>query len=605
MRKIWVVLGALAVLALPAAANGDPSPASGSEEIRDYRSQVVVSADATMRVTETITYDFGSTVHHGIFRYIPTRVPYDDQHDRVYPVSGVSVTVDNGQSVPVDQSTMDGNLVLKIGDPDVTITGTHSYLIAYTVAGALNHFADHDELYWNVIGSDWPVGIAQASATVRGPAPITRVACYSGAPQSRLGCDQATIDSGVATFRQANLDAGAGMTVVAAFPPGAVSTVEPILVERHDLGTAFRPSPVAVGVGSGLALLGIALVLWVVWRRGRDRRFVGLLPGLTPEPGESAVEERKPLIGAPAVTVEFGPPDKLRPGQVGTLIDERADVVDVTATIVDLAVRRYLGIDEVRPDPDRAPVDWHLTRLRTRDQHLLPYEGDLFEALFASGDTVALSDLKGSFAENLHKSQRQLYADMVAQGWYARSPAQTRILGRWLGVGALLVSAVVTVILALTTQVALIGVGLIIASIALLLSARWLPARTGRGSAARERVLGFRLYIATAEAEQIAFGERVNIFSEFLAYAMVFGLVDRWARILDGLDAQALRQLDWYSGANAFTIGAFVGSFGSFSTMAAGTVATAAATPGTSGGTGFGSSGFSGGGFGGGGGGSW
>ena len=106
-----------------------------------------------------------------------------------------------------------------------------------------------------------------------------------------------------------------------------------------------------------MALLGSAAALFAAYRVGRDRRFVGQLPGLTPGFGEEAVEERKPLGDRPPVVVEFGVPDGIRPGQVGTLQDERADVVDVTATIVDFAVRGHLHIKELGGN------DWELTRL--------------------------------------------------------------------------------------------------------------------------------------------------------------------------------------------------------------------------------------------------
>src|SRR5262249_61116422 len=100
-----------------------------------------------------------------------------------------------------------------------------------------------------------------------------------------------------------------------------------------------RRGPPVRGAGPAVASAGGA---------GGARRYVGTLPGLVPEPGEPAVEERKPVLGAPPVSVEFVPPDDIRPGQVGTLIDESADVIDVIATIVDLAVRKYLRIRELR-----------------------------------------------------------------------------------------------------------------------------------------------------------------------------------------------------------------------------------------------------------------
>jgi uncharacterized membrane protein YgcG len=345
----------------------------------------------------------------------------------------------------------------------------------------------------------------------------------------------------------------------------------------------------------------------VAWRVGRERRFVGALPGLSPARGESGVEERKPLVGAPPVSVEFGPPDDIRPGQVGTIIDERANVLDVTATIVDFAVRRHLHIRELGGSRVR---DWELTKLTDGDRHFRPYESALFHALFRQGDKVRLSRLRNTFARDLAKARRQLYADMVEQGWYRQSPERTRQVARFAAVGLLVVALGVTVLLALFTQAALLGLGLVVGAVALLAVAGSFPARTGKGSAVLARVQGFRLYIATAEAEQIRFLERENVFSEFLPYAIVFGLTTRWARVFADLGTAAEQELYWYGGAGGLPVGGDLSHFGrtigAFTTATAGVIATApASTSSTSGASGFGGGGFSGGGAGGGGGGSW
>ena len=150
-----------------------------------------------------------------------------------------------------------------------------------------------------------------------------------------------------------------------------------------------------------------------------------------------------------------------------------------------------------------------------------------------------------------------------------------------------------------------IGLGLVVASIVLLIASRWFPARTGKGSAMLARVQGFRLYVATAEVEQIKFQEREEIFSNYLPYAMVFGLVDRWAGIFKDLASSRTDGTDglyWYAGGVGWSMLYFNQSIGSFSTTTVGTIATT--PPSASGSSGF-SGGFSGGGGGGGGGGSW
>jgi uncharacterized membrane protein YgcG len=199
---------------------------------------------------------------------------------------------------------------------------------------------------------------------------------------------------------------------------------------------------------------------------------------------------------------------------------------------------------------------------------------------------------------------------MVAQGWYRQSPERTRLVARLAAGGILVAAILLTVVLALTTNAALVGIGLVLGAMALLVVAGSFPARTGKGSAVLARVQGFRLYIATAEAEQIRFLERENVFSEFLPYAIVFGLTNRWARVFADLGAAAEQDLYWYGGTGAFPAGHDLSSFGrtigAFTTATAGVIATApASTSSTSGVSGFGGGGFSGGGAGGGGGGSW
>ncbi len=592
-----VLLVGVSVAAGPARA----AWAEGAESISRYDVTINVAADATMRVTETITYDFGNNERHGIMRDIPVRVHVDDTHDRVYPIDAVSATMD-GSAVPFEQGSDGGDELLRVGDPDKTIRGEHTFVLAYTVRGALNGFADHDELYWDVVGDGWAVPIASATATVTGPAGIIRIDCFAGPSGGPSSCDGRSVDGVTAGFGPQRLASHTGLTVVVAFPSGSVGDTAPLLAPRRDAAAAFRATPLTVGLGGALALLGVAAVLLLAWLVGRDRRYVGLLPGLSPGFGESAVERRRPLFGTPPVSVEFGPPEKIRPGQVGTMIDERADPRDVTASIVDLAVRRHLYIKEVDEEGVR---DWDLVKLTDGDPDFLPYEKTLFEALFADRDRVRLSELRGTVAGPVRQARQELYQDMVDRGWYRRSPADTRRRGYLLAGFGVLAAAVATVVLALV-HLGLIGIGLIVAALALVAVAGLLPARTGRGSAVLARIQGFRLYVATAEAKQLEFQERAQIFSTFLPYAIVFGLVDRWAATFadQGLFEQE-EGVYWYGGPGPFTYAWFHGSFGGFTTGTAMVGTAVAAASGSSAGTSGFSGGFAGGGAGGGGGGSW
>ena len=147
---------------------------------------IEIRTDDSIRVTEVIEYDFGSTQHHGIFRDVPTREAYDDRYDRVFPLHVESVSATGGASADYEVSNEPGGITrIKIGDPDVTTSGVHTYTIVYTVDAAMNGFPDHDELYWNAIGDQWEVPVDHATATVEAPAEISDAACYAG-PLERL-----------------------------------------------------------------------------------------------------------------------------------------------------------------------------------------------------------------------------------------------------------------------------------------------------------------------------------------------------------------------------------------------------------------------------------
>src|SRR5205814_10070230 len=142
MAPRWLLAGAaLALLASFALAG--PAFAQVGERIRSYRVDIAIRPDGTISVDETIDYDFGDTSHHGIERDIPYRFYYDQVYDRVEPIEDVSVTASAGTPDKVKTSKSGGTYVIRIGDPNRTITGLHEYRIHYVVRGALNAFRDH------------------------------------------------------------------------------------------------------------------------------------------------------------------------------------------------------------------------------------------------------------------------------------------------------------------------------------------------------------------------------------------------------------------------------------------------------------------------------
>ena len=274
-----------------------------------------------------------------------------------------------------ERSAVGNKTRLKIGDPDKTITGPHRYTITYRVDAALTGFPEHDELYWNAVGTEWTVPIERVTVRVTTPSEITQVACFGGGQGSRLPCSDAEHAGKVAGFSQTRpLGAGQGLTVVIGFTKGAVPAPAPRLDERWSISRAFSATPATVG--GSLALLAVitAGIGGLAWRTGRDRRFAGspVDAAFATAGQEEPVPPSLGPFGRTETPVEFVPPDGLRPGQVGTLVDEAANTLDVTATIVDLAVRGYLRIDEIPKKGWFGKPDWTLTKLQgaRRPPHL-------------------------------------------------------------------------------------------------------------------------------------------------------------------------------------------------------------------------------------------
>ena len=595
VRSLFVAAVLLVLLAVPAGAQSAP------EVIHDYTVEIRILPDGDLGITETIDYDFGSELHHGIFRTIPTRFPYDDTHERVFPVEDVTV---ESATAPADvEVSEDGGVTtIRVGDPDREITGLHTYVLRYRVEGALNAFPDHDELYWNAIGDEWQAPIERARVMVTTPATIQRVACFQGYEGSTEPCARATSDGSAASFGPGRqLAPFEGVTVVVAIPKGAVPEPKPILEERWSAGRAFSLNAgTMTAAAATLAVLGGALFrMWS--REGRDRRFLGSpidqVMGTT-----SGEDETVPLgEGDFEAPVEFAPPEGVRPGQIGTLLDERANVIDVTATIVDLAGRGFLLIQEIPRHGLFSKADWTVIRLEKDEAELLTYEKKLLDGLFRDGNEVKVSELKTTFAERLHGVEESLYEDAMREKWFRARPDHVRT--RWAGRGVLLtvVGAGLTFVLARWTHWGLVGIPVILAGVALALLARWMPARTAKGTAMLRRIRGFRRVIATAETHMSRWAEEENVFTRYLPYAIVFGLTRKWAKAFEDLGIQPDTS-SWYVGPHPFTALAFADSIDGFAVTTGGTLAS---TPAASGSSGFGGGGFSGGGGGGGGGGSW
>jgi uncharacterized membrane protein len=575
-------LAAAAVLVVlasvfPARASAD----DGGWVINSFDAQIQIQGDGRVLVTETLAVDFGFLERHGIFRDIPVQYewPQGVRKIRVYELQVVSVTDASKKAWKYESYGNGANVEIKIGDPDRTVTGRQTYVITYLVKGALNSFSDHDELYWNATGNEWPALISRATATVRAPDAPTRTACFVGPVGATAPCTNAFQSNGALYTSPRALIPGEGLTIVFGLRKGVVPEPKPILQDRpRELEEFFDVTPIWLALAVFVAVGGVVAVFWRWFTAGRDEReFQTIVP-------------------------EFEPPEKMRPAEIGVLVDESADTLDVTATIVDLAVRGYLTITEVPKEGLFGSRDWTLTRRKPADDTLLEYERTILSGLFATGDEVKLSALRRHFYTTLAAAEKQLYEDTTKRGWFPVDPSRVRATYAVAGVGFIVLAIIVTGALGFVAGGGLVGLAGLAPAIAMVAASPVMPRKSKTGAELYRRALGFKQYMVVAEKDRQAFAEKEHIFADYLPYAIVYRCVDQWAKAFEGIDLKAATA-GWYAGNNLATFSAMNMSrdLSSFSQQ----VSTAiASTPGGSGSSGF-SGGGSGGGGGGGGGGSW
>lgn len=614
--------------------------ASGPETITRFDIHYTLASNGTVHVVKTIDYDFaGSTEKHGIDVFLASRFATEvPGEDRVYRYSNIAVSSPTGAST-LYSTTLGNALQIRIGNQNAHVRGKQTYIVEYDIEGALNEISSSEgnlpDFFWNATGHYWDPELRGVNITVEGPAGIVAVRCFAGFEGSTEKCDEATAQGSTATFHSNTLSSRQGMTIGVSWPEGTFGSIAPILEPSLPAGA----SPVTSGSndgpdpfwnplhwGAGLAaLVGVPLLfqLLVVARR-RDRKFVGVTPGQIPaspttaEVGTAQKDE--------TIVVQYQPPKGLPVGAAGTVLNKKRKNSDITVTLIDLAVRGHLRIEEVEGGNRRKAKDYLLVATPERAeakraasrpggpdaQELRPHEALLLGRLFGNYRTsVTLSSLTNTFAADMRAIVKALDTWIEHAGYFLDKVNSTHPLITWgflLGMGGFFLASFFEGI------GLLVAIGLFAGSVITSSFSSKAIRRSALGHAVYVQLAGFKEYIATAEADRIRFDEDEDVFSRYMPWAMVFGEAERWAKVFAELVAQGKVQTtpDWYVGTAGFHAGYLAGAVssisnigtavGSFTSMA---TSSFTSTPGSSGGGGGGGGGSSGGGGGGGGGGSW
>lgn len=578
----------LAVLPAEAAA-----VASSEYTIEDFSSEITVNQDTSFTVEERISVYF-SVPKHGIFRVIPIIYNSGGRTIRAN-LKVVSITDETGKDYRYEESRHRQSIELKIGDPQETIIGPHTYVIKYTISEVLLPYKDHEEVYWNVTGHEWDTMIKKSSAKVVSPfAPITKIACFSGPFGSKEEQCTGDFNSQEAVFTSSvSLNPGDDFTIVIALSkdnqlkfPGIIKRMVNFLTDNWGYLAAITPF----------------LIIFAFWyKKGRDKKY--FTDNIYYQPEEEKTET-VPLFHRDYLPTVYSPLDNLTPAQAGTIIDEKVDIQDVVAEIVEMARLGYLHIKKTEKKGLIGKKTDYLFIKKEKDENKLKdYQQYLLLSLFAHSKEVSLSDLKNNFYKYLSEFKKKLYKNLVEEKIFVGNPETVR--AKWLTIAIIMLLG--DFVLLLSSFISFAGsVPLVLFFLFLvptILMAKSMPRRTAWGYSLYCQIEGLQWYINKSKwREEIA--EKHLFLEEILPLAISLGVVEKLAKEMADL---GVKPPDYFEGAVAASFYSDWRGFYKNSTMALSSSPSGKSS--WSGGSGFSgggsSGGSSGGGFGGGGGGSW
>lgn len=557
--------------------------------IESFKSDIRINSDTTVDVTETIIVDFDGLAKHGIYRTIPVKYQTQYGNNLNIRLNLLSVRDSGGDKLETKITKEGSNTKIRIGDPDFTISGRNTYVITYKVSQVITTPGENAEFYWNVTGNDWPVPILSATANIYTPdGSLVNTICFTGYFGSQAHNCSASKEGNTAIFSTKNIEPQEGLTIALAlnksaftFPSGS----QKFLYFLMDNWLYLVP------------ILVLIIMFRLYMLKGRDKKFIDIF-------NEELGEEPVPFLESlNAISTTISPPKGMSPGEVGTLIDERAHLRDITATVIDLARQGFIAVVEEPKKGLFGKAKFVLTYNEKEESGLKPYELSILDMLFTEKRDIpaVLTKLHPKAYQSLKEAEKNLYEDLTMNGYFEGRPDEVR--NKYLAVGIITIFAGIFlggglapfIVSPASFFFAFIASGLIIVAFSF-----FMPARTGKGRKVLAEIVGFKEVLNLGSWRTKVY-EKHNFFEEVLPYAIAFGITEKFITAFKDAD---IKNLSWYKGTGSGIV-YFNASLASINSGLGSGISASRPKGASSGGSGFGGGGFSGGGFGGGGGGSW
>lgn len=559
------------------------SSASAQEVFKNFDVSISIKQNSSLEVTETIVAKVENVdIKRGIIRSVP--VEYRDNEGKSIELGFqvLSVKLD-GSDIPWKATRAGNKVEVKIGDPDKLIPpGLHTFAIIYSAERFIGFFEDHDELYWNVTGDDFLFPVIEASCVVSLPGKpfgtgFNTIEWYVGKTGTKGDKSGAklTTANGIITTR--SLATGEGLTVVYTWPKGLVTPPPPPKNDDVKSQGMFGAATLAL-------IAGWFMFAWKKWGKDPSRK---------------------------ATIPLFSPPKNASPAFLRYVRDMRLDQTAFTSSIIGLAVKGSLSIEEVEGTKtffgtSKGHYVIHETNIEANN--LEPEEEALMMQLFPGNtDTVELTQknsdiLSGamrSLGRNLRKRNQTIFTrntDKCIPGIliYAAGVAATFPFSGEYPLNTILAGTCGLLIIALGMRLSkaansggqnikqLLGrifpalvIGVIgsvalwgeklsphtfimfVAAAAIISVMRPLMVtRTTEGSNLLSEIEGLKLYMDTAEKNRLEMfnppEDTPELFEKLLPYALALDVAKTWGNRFEKILTEAQYKPEWYVGPSAY-----------------------------------------------------
>ncbi len=501
--RLWVVTSIL-VLVFPILAHAQ-------RPITNFQSDIRINEDGSALVLES--YEFATPA--GSFdRRIVTETP-DTFGNRSYLIDIAVVDDDRGKDLRYHARYASDELIIHVPS-----TGPRLQIV-YKVRNAVRFGNQNDEFLWianepgspsetagfKVVLPDAAAGQIRVQTFLRDGGRNARTALWS----YNGGVVATSSGSSVESISPGPLLPGIGAVIHVSVPSGILE--QPGVFTR--LEWFLRANPI---VFLPICVFAIMYTIWYIKRRKSD-------PGMSIAP-------------------LYDPPEGLTPAEVGTLVDDTLDPRDVTATLIDLAVRGYVKLERTTPEHGALGKreDYFVRLLKPKEQwfDLKPHETTMMFHTFYGGQWTQLSSLRLRFPDIVPYMRTSVFTSLKRAGMYRVTPDNVVVqhqsilgivyLAFWILPQIPWASIPFSISLTSTSTI----LSLIASVVIVFLLGRKSSPKTMRGMRAYVGIRGFEEFIKTVEADRLK-RMQPGLFEKYLPYAMALGIEHRWTKAFEGI----------------------------------------------------------------------